>query len=37
MLDDAVEPSGRLNPAAQRFEQFAEKNLEKILGAAVSA
>jgi hypothetical protein len=36
MLDDAVEPTGQLNPAAQHFEQFAEKHIKQILGAAVS-
>jgi len=36
MLDDAVEPTRRVNPAAQNFEQFVEKHAEQIFGAAVS-
>jgi hypothetical protein len=34
LLDDAIKPTLEINPAAQRFEQCAEENLEKILGAA---
>ncbi|KAG9087187.1 NmrA-like domain-containing protein 1 [Ceratobasidium sp. 370] len=36
MLDDAVEPTRRINPAAQNLEQFVEKHAEQIFGAAVS-